>query len=65
MFYKAGGDLTPAELAARRGGFRPRARDAQDFHALLSILTGAQRGWLREALATVAPAHPWLPRLTV
>jgi hypothetical protein len=46
--------------AADDGG---RPKDEQDFHALLPVLTEAQRLWLREALSTVRPEHPWLTLL--
>lgn len=59
LFYKAGGDL-PAAWAAGDG---IRARDEQDFTALLPTLSEAQRRWLRESLAAVRGEHPWLPRL--
>jgi hypothetical protein len=61
LFYKAGGNLTAAEREACSG--TPRPRDEQDFFALLPTLTGAQRAWLRESLAAVQPAHPWLTYL--
>jgi hypothetical protein len=61
LFYKAGGDLTRAEVAARDEVVRPQ--DEQDFDALLPILTGAQRSWLRESLGRVRPHHPWLTHL--
>jgi hypothetical protein len=59
--YKAGGDLIATALEA--GGDGIRARDEQDFLAPLPTLTDAQRGSLRESIATVYPAHPWLRRL--
>lgn len=43
------------------GGIRPH--DERDFHALLPILTEPAREWLREALATASPDHPWLAKL--
>jgi hypothetical protein len=61
LFFKAGGDLTAAELEARNNVFRPR--DEQDLFALLPILTGAQRSWLRESLGRVQLEHPWLTHL--
>lgn len=61
LFYKAGGNLTSSEIEAGLDGLR--ARDEEDFVALLRTLTGAQRGWLRDSLARVLPEHPWLPRL--
>lgn len=57
LFYKAGGNLTAAEI----GDIRPH--DERDFHALLPTLTQAQRSWLDEALAKVHPNHPWLTKL--
>jgi hypothetical protein len=61
LFFKAGGDLTAAEIDA--GGGSPRPRDEQDFLALLPILTDPARAWLRHALTHTRPHHPWLPRL--
>jgi hypothetical protein len=61
LFFKAGGDLTEAEVRARSNGVRPR--DQQDFIALLPTLDGAQRAWLRESLGAVRPRHPWLTHL--
>lgn len=61
LFYKAGGNLTAAELETN--GDRFRSRDEQDFRALLPALTGAQRSWLAESLTTVRPQHPWLAHL--
>lgn len=54
LFYKAGGNLTAAEI----GNIRPH--DEQDFLALLPILTEAQRSWLQRTLARAHPNHPWL-----
>lgn len=61
LFYKAGGDLTAAEIESHSGRIRPR--DEQDFRALLPILAAEQRHWLRESLASVWPGHQWLPYL--
>jgi hypothetical protein len=61
LFHKAGGDLSPREVAARRHDIRPQ--DEQDFRALLPTLTAAQRAWLRSSLDRVRPSHPWLDRL--
>jgi hypothetical protein len=61
LFFKAGGNLTAVEV--RAGGGVPRARDEQDFAALLPVLTGAGLAWLRDSLATVRPDHPWLAKL--
>lgn len=61
LFFKAGGNLTAAELKTHSGGLRPR--DEQDFFTLQPTLTEAQRSWLRESLAKVLPAHPWLAHL--
>jgi hypothetical protein len=61
LFYKAGGNLTYAEVEA--GGYGIRPHDEQDLLALLPTLTGPQRSWLRESLATVRPGHPWLTHL--
>jgi hypothetical protein len=40
-----------------------RPRDEVDFAALLPLLTEAERGWLRDAIAAVDPAHRWLVSL--
>lgn len=61
LFYKAGGNLTAAELEARRDALRPC--DEDDFSNLLALLTDGQRSWLSAALAKVHPEHPWLVRL--
>jgi hypothetical protein len=39
-----------------------RRRDKLDFERLLPLLSDAQRGWLRDALARVG--HPWLQQLS-
>lgn len=41
-----------------------RAKDHDDFEACLPLLTSAARTWLRAALDTAHPTHPWLRRLT-
>jgi Aminoglycoside-2''-adenylyltransferase len=61
LFFKAGGNLTTAELQA--GGGLPRARDEQDFFALLPTLTDAARVRLRDLLTRTRPGHPWLAHL--
>jgi hypothetical protein len=38
----------------------PTATDEIDFNAVEPRLTGTSRSWLREALRTCAPQHPWL-----
>lgn len=63
LFYKAGGDLTRAEIQAHGGVVRPRARDEQDFHALLPTLTETQRSWLGQSIASILPEHAWLTHL--
>jgi len=40
-----------------------RPRDELDFAACLPALAPEPRAWLHEALASLDPAHPWLPRL--
>jgi len=40
-----------------------REKDEHDFASALPALPDEARGWLRSALTTVAPAHPWLERL--
>jgi hypothetical protein len=40
-----------------------RPKDDPDFEATLPVLAGDARLWLRNALKTILPDHPWLPRL--
>ena len=40
-----------------------RRRDKADFAALLPLLSGEQRGWLRDAI--LALGHPWVRELSV
>ncbi|GAB1641584.1 nucleotidyltransferase domain-containing protein [Krasilnikovia sp. MM14-A1259] len=39
-----------------------RAKDERDLARALPLMTSAQRGWLRDALAVVHPGHAWLAR---
>jgi hypothetical protein len=41
----------------------PRPADEQDFEAVREALPAAQRRWLRDALSTAHPDHPWLRRI--
>jgi len=41
----------------------PRAHDEDDFAAVLPLLDDVRREWLRGAIASQDPGHPWLPRL--
>jgi hypothetical protein len=56
LFFKAGGNRSAADM---RAPWKFRRRDEQDFFALLPILTGEQRTWLRESLGRLGPEHPW------
>jgi hypothetical protein len=40
-----------------------RPRDEIDFQALLPLVEPAPRAWLRDAIARLYPAHPWLGAL--
>jgi len=40
-----------------------RPKDQADFDTVLPVLSDVQRSWLRDALTTVSPGHPWLPVL--
>lgn len=42
----------------------PLAKDEQSFGSAAPLLAAEQRAWLRDALATVAPMHPWRARPT-
>jgi hypothetical protein len=46
------------QLLYKSRGLRPK--DQADCDTVLPVLSQAQRGWLRDALATSAPGHPWL-----
>jgi hypothetical protein len=61
LFFKAGGDLSAADMQTADKLFRHR--DEQDFFALLPTLSEAQRSWLRESLGKIRPEHPWLVHL--
>ena len=54
--------LSPdVQLLYKSKGLRPK--DQQDFDAVLPALTLGQKGWLRTALETSSPGHPWLAPL--
>ena len=40
-----------------------RPKDDPDFDATLPIVTEHRRAWMRDALTTLVPDHPWLDRL--
>lgn len=40
-----------------------RPKDDPDFEATLPILPSERRQWMRQALTTIAPDHPWLEKL--
>ncbi len=40
-----------------------RPKDEPDFEATLPVLGAPQRAWLRDALTTLVPDHPWIARL--
>ncbi len=40
-----------------------REKDEVDFARVLPLLTDEERAWLRRALETIGPGHPWSPRL--
>ena len=49
------------QLLYKARGRRPR--DETDFRAVVPALDGGARAWLRDALASTHPGHPWLERL--
>jgi hypothetical protein len=55
MYFKA--------TAYRDHAGYPRARDLDDFLALLPLLGQTERTWLAGAIATVVPGHDWLEHL--
>lgn len=50
------------QLLYKGNGIR-RPKDEADFRTALPHLTPEQRAWLRDALASREPDHPWLPAL--
>ncbi|ACV06052.1 hypothetical protein I6I18_02825 [Kytococcus sedentarius] len=50
------------QLLLKAPGDRPK--DRADLAACLPRLSGAQRRWLRDALALAHPDHPWLEQVT-
>ncbi|WP_200942094.1 hypothetical protein [Angustibacter sp. Root456] len=64
LFWTQGGVtyLRPEiQLLHKAPGLRPK--DEADFRTCLPLLAPERRGWLRDALATAHPGHPWLERL--
>jgi hypothetical protein len=53
LFHKA-----TAYFGTKDGEDRPQ--DEADFRALLPKLAEPERQWLREAVLTLQPSHPWL-----
>ena len=54
--------LNPAIVLLFKSKFQgkePRAKDQQDIERTLPYLSQEQKGWMRDALATWAPEHPW------
>ncbi len=56
LFYKA-----TANFGVE--GMKERPHDEIDFFALLPVLPGGRRDWLRKAIGIVHPTHPWLSRM--
>lgn len=54
--------LLPEIVLAYKATLR-RPKDEPDFAATLPVLTPDRRAWLADALAEVAPDHPWRARL--
>lgn len=50
------------QLLHKAPGLRPQ--DQLDFDACAPLLTAPARRWLRDALATAHPGHPWIPTLS-
>ena len=50
------------QLLYKAPGFR--LRDQRDFDASLPLLDAERRRWLRSALTTAHPGHPWIDALT-
>lgn len=54
--------LSPEIVLAYKARLR-RPKDEPDFAATLPLLTDDRREWLRDALTSVVPGHPWIARL--
>jgi hypothetical protein len=54
--------LHPEIVLAYKARLR-RPKDDPDFAATLPVLSREQRTWLRQAVAEIAPDHPWLTQL--
>jgi hypothetical protein len=55
--------LAPEVQLLYKAGVAPRPKDEADFAAVAPHLPTERRRWLRDALATCAPTHPWRARL--
>jgi hypothetical protein len=55
--------LAPEIQLLYKGNGVRRPKDEADFRTALPHLTPEQRAWLRAALASREPDHPWLPML--
>jgi hypothetical protein len=55
--------LRPEIVLAFKARRVVRSDDA-DFDAIIPLLNGARRGWLRSAIARVDADHAWLDRLS-
>jgi hypothetical protein len=55
--------LAPEIQLLYKGNGTRRTKDEGDFRTALPHLSPEQRSWLREALASREPNHPWLPAL--
>ena len=54
--------LLPEIVLAYKARSR-RPKDQPDFEATLPVLNEERRAWLRHAVSSVAPGHPWLAHL--
>jgi hypothetical protein len=54
--------LRPEIVLAYKARLR-RPKDDPAFEATLPVLSGQQRGWLRQAVTQIVPDHLWLGRL--
>lgn len=52
--------VAPELLLLYKATSEIRAHDEADFRALLPLLSPAERGWLRAAIAALHPDHDWL-----
>ncbi len=59
-----GAALSPEIVLLFKAKF-PRAKDKADYDAARAAMSAERRRWLRSALLTCDPDHPWIPLLEI